>query len=175
MICFITGGARSGKSTYAQKAALALSNMPVYVATAKTSANDAEFSARIERHQKDRDARWTNYEEPMHLTKLPLSEQVVVIDCVTLWLTNFFMFYDKDVDLCLSAIQKEIDHLASLDAQIFIVSNELGMGLHADSEVGRRFTDLQGWTNQYIAQKADEVILMISGIPVTIKKNEHAS
>jgi adenosylcobinamide kinase/adenosylcobinamide-phosphate guanylyltransferase len=174
MICLITGGARSGKSTYAQKAALALSNNPVYVATAKVAASDAEFSARVQRHQKERDGRWTNYEEPLHITQLPLSGQVVVIDCVTLWLTNFFSLYKGDVDQCLSAIQKEIDHLATLDAYFFIVSNELGMGLHAETEVGRRFTDLQGWSNQYIAQKAGKVIFMVSGIPVTIKESHYA-
>jgi adenosylcobinamide kinase / adenosylcobinamide-phosphate guanylyltransferase len=175
MISLITGGARSGKSTYAQKAALALSNTPVYVATSQVAEEDEEFAARVGRHQKERDQRWTTYEEPMHLAKLPLSKQTVVIDCVTLWLTNFFTFYDSDVDLCLEAIQKEIDHLSSLDASIFIVSNELGMGLHASTEAGRKFTDLQGWANQYIAQMADEVIFMVAGLPVTIKPNQHGS
>jgi adenosylcobinamide kinase / adenosylcobinamide-phosphate guanylyltransferase len=173
MICFITGGARSGKSTYAQKSALALSNQPVYVATSNVRGNDTEFAARVQRHQQERDERWTTYEEPMHMIQLPLSGRVVVIDCVTLWLTNFFSVYKNDVDLCLSAMQKEIDHFTTLDATIYIVSNELGMGLHATTEVGRKFTDLQGWANQYIAQKADKVVLMISGIPLIIK--EHLS
>jgi adenosylcobinamide kinase / adenosylcobinamide-phosphate guanylyltransferase len=172
MICFITGGARSGKSTYAQRSALALSDQPVYVATSNVSENDSEFAARVQRHRQERDERWTIYEEPLHMKQLPLSGRVVVIDCVTLWLTNFFSLYKSDIDLCLSAIKKEIDHLTTLDASVYIISNELGMGLHATTEVGRKFTDLQGWTNQYIAQKANQVILMISGIPVIIKENE---
>jgi adenosylcobinamide kinase / adenosylcobinamide-phosphate guanylyltransferase len=175
MICFITGGARSGKSTYAQKAALALSHNPVYVATSKVTEDDEEFASRVQRHQEERDERWTTYEEPMDVAKLPLQGKVVVVDCVTLWLSNFFTFYESDVELCLEAVQREIDHLSTLDASIYIVSNELGMGLHASTEAGRKFTDLQGWTNQYIAQKADTVIFMVAGIPITIKPNQHGS
>lgn len=175
MICLITGGARSGKSSYAQKAALALSNNPVYVATSNVAEDDEEFAARVQRHRNERDDRWTTYEEPMDLAKLPLAGRVAVIDCVTLWLTNFFTFYDQDVELSLQAMQKEIDHLVTTDAHIFIVSNEIGMGLHATTEVGRRFTDLQGWTNQYIAQKADKVVFMVAGIPLNIKPQQHVS
>jgi adenosylcobinamide kinase/adenosylcobinamide-phosphate guanylyltransferase len=175
MICLITGGARSGKSSYAQRSALALSNHPVYVATSQVADDDEEFAARVERHQQERDERWTTYEEPMDVAKLPLAGQVVVIDCVTLWLTNFFTFYERDVTLCLEAIQKEVDQLTALDATIYFISNEIGMGLHASTEAGRKFTDLQGWANQYIAQKADEVIFMVSGIPMIIKPNQHAS
>ncbi|OIR01309.1 bifunctional adenosylcobalamin biosynthesis protein CobU [mine drainage metagenome] len=169
MITLITGGARSGKSSYAQEAALQLSNSPVYIATAKPYADDAEFKQRIDRHKKDRDERWTSIEEQLHVSKLDLSNKVVVIDCVTLWLTNFFSLYKYDIDQSLQAIKEEIDGLKKINATFFIISNEIGMGVHAETEIGRKFTDLQGWTNQHIAQQANKVVLMVSGIAVAIK------
>ena len=170
----ITGGARSGKSTYAQKEALRLSRNPVYVATAKVAANDVEFSARVQRHKGERNEQWINYEEPLYVSSLPLTGKTVVIDCVTLWLSNFFSLHKMDVDACLQSLQNEINILSETEAFIFIVTNEIGMGVHADTEIGRRFTDLQGWANQYIAGIADKVVLMVSGIPVIIKQKEHA-
>jgi adenosylcobinamide kinase/adenosylcobinamide-phosphate guanylyltransferase len=169
-IIFITGGARSGKSRYAQEHALALSAHPVYIATARVCAGDEEFKQRISRHISDRDERWTSIEEQFYISGLPLHNKIVVIDCVTLWLTNFFLLYKYDVDLSLQAIKEEIDALQNIPATFFIVSNEIGLGVHAETEIGRKFTDLQGWTNQYIAAKANKALLMISGISLTIKE-----
>jgi adenosylcobinamide kinase/adenosylcobinamide-phosphate guanylyltransferase len=163
----ITGGARSGKSRYAQELALRHSDRPVYVATARVW--DDEFRQRIRIHQQDRDERWRSMEEERHLSRLPLEGEVVVIDCVTLWITNFFSDTRADVNACLEACRREIDGLANKEALLIIISNELGMGMHPDTEAGRKFTDLQGWINQYIAGLADEVIFMVSGIPLTIK------
>lgn len=168
-LIFITGGARSGKSSYAQNEALQLSGHPVYVATAKVYPNDAEFEQRIQRHKDDRDERWTSIEEQLYVSNLDLANKVVVIDCVTLWLTNFFSLYKYDVAQSLRAIKEEIDKLKKTGAAFFIISNEIGMGIHAETETGRKFTDLHGWTNQYIAQQADKVVLMVSGIAVNIK------
>lgn len=167
MIIFVTGGARSGKSSYAQELALSLSANPAYVATAKDWGGD--FSDRIKRHQHDRGPEWTSYEAQKEVSALPISEQVAVIDCVTLWLTNFFIEYKNDIDQSLTAFKKEIDALDKMDGTFIIVSNEIGMGVHAETEIGRKFTDLQGWANQYAASKASQVVLLISGIPVTIK------
>jgi adenosylcobinamide kinase / adenosylcobinamide-phosphate guanylyltransferase len=164
---FITGGARSGKSRYAQQLALENSSRPVYVATAR--AWDDEFRQRIRLHQQDRDERWRSLEEQRHLSRLPLEGEVAVIDCVTLWITNFFSDTGGDVNACLEACRREIDELAKIEALLILISNEIGMGMHADTEAGRKFTDLQGWVNQYIAATANEVIFMVSGIPVTIK------
>ncbi len=169
---FITGGARSGKSSYAQHLALQWSDSPVYVATARHYPDDNEFSERIRRHQNDRDERWTSIEEPLYLSQLDLTRKVVVIDCVTLWLSNFFSLYKYDVPLSLDAIHEEIDKLGKSDASLIIISNEIGMGVHAETEIGRKFTDLQGWTNQYIAKKSGKVVLMISGIPVNLKNEQ---
>jgi adenosylcobinamide kinase/adenosylcobinamide-phosphate guanylyltransferase len=164
---FITGGARSGKSRYAQELALQWSPRPVYVATARQW--DDEFRQRVRRHQQERDERWASIEEEKHIGGLPLEGKVVVIDCVTLWITNFFTDLGQDIDACLEACRQEIAGLARQDAVIIIISNEIGMGMHADTEGGRRFTDLQGWVNQYIAARADTVVFMISGIPLTVK------
>ena len=166
-LIFITGGARSGKSRYAQELALQYSDHPVYVATARIW--DEEFRQRIDRHRQERDERWTSMEEEKQLSRLPLDGQVAVIDCVTLWITNFFSDLAADIDACLAACRQEIDALTMQDAILILISNEIGMGLHADTPAGRQFTDLQGWVNQYIAAKADQAIFMVSGIPLMLK------
>jgi len=168
MIIFITGGARSGKSGHAQQMALSLSANPVYVATAKVW--DADFEKRVKRHQNDRDERWTNYEEKRNVSMLPVEDKVCVIDCVTLWLTNYFIDTKNDIDASLVLFKEQIDTLHKMPGTFIIISNEIGMGVHAETEIGRKFTDLQGWANQYAATKADKVILMVSGIPVVIKE-----
>lgn len=166
-IIFITGGARSGKSRHAQELALGRSGHPVYVATARIW--DEDFRQRVDRHRQERDERWISIEEEKQLSRLPLEGKVAVIDCVTLWITNFFTDMHYDIEACLEACRQEFDALAKKNSVLILISNEIGMGLHADTAAGRRFTDLQGWVNQYIAAKADQVIFMISGIPMTIK------
>ncbi|MEN2402662.1 bifunctional adenosylcobinamide kinase/adenosylcobinamide-phosphate guanylyltransferase [Flavobacterium sp. MC2016-06] len=168
MIYLITGGERSGKSSYAQKLALQLSDSPIYVATARKW--DADFQNRIDRHQQERDERWTNIEKEKHLSEIDFSKKVALVDCVTLWLTNFFIDTKNDVSLSLEEAKAEFEKIASQqDATLIIVTNEIGMGVHAETHIGRKFTELQGWMNQFLASKADEVVLMVSGIPVTIK------
>ncbi|MFK7001150.1 bifunctional adenosylcobinamide kinase/adenosylcobinamide-phosphate guanylyltransferase [Flavobacterium oreochromis] len=168
MLYLITGGERSGKSLYAQNLALELSPNPVYMATARKW--DDDFQKRIDRHQKDRDHRWTNVEEEKQISKFEFSGKVTMIDCVTLWLTNFFVDTNNDVDQSLELAKREVEKiLLQKDATIIIITNEIGMGGHAQTEIGRKFTELQGWMNQYLAKKADKVVLMISGIPVIIK------
>ena len=166
-IILITGGQRSGKSTKAEELALTLSDCPVYVATAKVW--DDEFRERVRRHQERRGPQWTNIEEEIFLSRHDLTGRVVVIDCVTLWLTNFFFANDSNVDKSLELAKEEFDQFTSPDATYIFVTNEIGLGGVSDNALQRKFTDLQGWMNQYIAQKADEVILMVSGIPVKIK------
>jgi adenosylcobinamide kinase/adenosylcobinamide-phosphate guanylyltransferase len=163
----VTGGARSGKSRYAQELARQRSETPIYVATAKIW--DDDFSERVEHHRQDRGPEWTVYEEQRHVSGLPLAGQVVMIDCVTLWLTNFFMDTKQDVPQALALFTREIDALLALPGQFIIVTNELGMGLHAETAVGRAFTDLQGWANQYVARQADAVTFMVSGLPMPVK------
>jgi len=170
MIYLITGGERSGKSSYAQNLALQLSDSPIYVATARKW--DADFQNRIDRHQQERDARWTNIEEEKYLSKIDFTEKIALIDCVTLWLTNFFTDHQYDVNLSLEEAKKEFLSIANQkNATLIIVTNEIGMGVHAETHIGRKFTELQGWMNQFLASNADEVVLMVSGIPVKIKES----
>lgn len=166
-IIMITGGQRSGKSEKAEAMALSLSPNPVYVATAKVW--DEEFRQRVRRHQERRGPEWTNIEEELYLSQHDLSGRVAVIDCVTLWLTNFFFFCDEDVSRSLEAAKKEFDAFTQHDATYIFVTNEIGLGGVSDNAMQRKFADLQGWMNQYVAQHADEVILMISGVSVKIK------
>lgn len=166
-IILITGGQRSGKSGYAQKRALSLVPDPVYLATSRIW--DEEFRKRVERHQRDRGSEWTNIEEEKYLSRHDLAGRVVVIDCVTLWSTNFFFDNHSQVETSLQMLKEEFDRFTRPDACYLFVTNELGMGGIATDEVQRKFTDLQGWINQYIASRADEVVWMVSGIPVKIK------
>ena len=166
-IILITGGQRSGKSTKAEELALSLSNQPVYLATAHVW--DDEFRERVKKHQERRGPEWTNIEEEVHLSKHDLTGRVVVIDCITLWLTNLFYQLDSEVDKTLSEAKKEFDAFTQHDATYIFVTNEIGLGGVSTNQLQRKFTDLQGWMNQYVAQKADEVILMVCGIAVNIK------
>ena len=165
-IILITGGQRSGKSSQAEQMALGLSEHPVYVATAHIW--DEEFRERVRKHQERRGPQWTNIEEEKFLSRHDLTGRVVVIDCVTLWLTNFF-FETSDVDQTLEAVKQEFDRFTAHDATYIFVTNEIGSGGVSENALQRKFTDLEGWMNQYIASKADEVILMVSGIPVKVK------
>ena len=172
-IILITGGQRSGKSRYAEELALSLSDHPVYVATAHIW--DEEFRQRVLLHQERRGPQWTNIEEERELSRHNLTGQVAVIDCITLWCTNFFFDRNKPdneqptVDEALKLLKEEFNRFTNQDATFIFVTNEIGAGGVSTDVIQRRFTDLQGWMNQYIAQKADEVILMVSGIPVKIK------
>lgn len=168
MITYISGGVRSGKSRFAQQYALKLSSSPVYVATAKIW--DEDFGQRVQRHRDERGPEWTTLEAERDLHQLSLENRIVVIDCVTLWLTNLFMAADSNIEKALTDFKAEIDALSQLPGTFIIISNEIGMGVHAPTEIGRKFTDLQGWANQYVAALSDEAILMVSGLPLCVKK-----
>ena len=166
-IILITGGQRSGKSSYAQKLALSLTDNPVYMAT--SAVWDEEHRQRIERHKRDRGPEWTNIEELKDLQKTDVTGRVVVIDCVTLWSTNFFSETNGDVELSLAAITERFEAFTQQNATFIFVTNELGLGGTSNNDLQRRFTDLLGWVNQHIAAASDEVVLLVSGIPVYIK------
>ena len=167
-IILITGGQRSGKSSKAEELALSLSENPVYMATAHIW--DEEFQERVRRHQERRGPQWTNIEEETALSKHDMTGRVVVIDCVTLWLTNI-LYSEELIHSSLELAKAEFDKFTEAEATYIFVTNEIGSGGVSDNALQRKFTDLQGWMNQYIAQKADEVILMVSGLPVVIKKD----
>ena len=163
----ITGGERSGKSMFAEKMALTLSQNPVYLATSRIW--DEEFKERVRIHKERRGKEWTNVEKDKELSSVDVNGRVVIIDCVTLWCTNFFFDLASDVNRSLDALKEEFDRFTQQDATFIFVTNEIGSGSVSDNKIQRMFTDLQGWMNQYIASKADVVYLMVSGIPVLIK------
>ena len=165
-IYLITGGQRSGKSTKAEELALSLSPTPVYVATAHIW--DDEFRERVAKHQARRGSNWTNIEEELYPSRHDVEGRVVLIDCCTLWATNFF-FRDSKVDKTLQELKDEFDRFTSQEATFIFVTNEIGLGGVSANAVQRRFTDLMGWFNQYVARNADEVIMMVSGLPMKLK------
>ena len=173
----ITGGQRSGKSLMAEKIALQLSQNPVYMATSRIW--DDEFRLRVEKHKSRRGEQWDNIEEEKWLSKHQVDGRVVVIDCVTLWATNFFFDLQSEVksakqaalhvDRTLELLKQEFDEFTQQDATFIFVTNEIGSGGVSDNEIQRKFTDVEGWMNQFIAQRADNVILMVAGIPLMVK------
>ena len=180
-IILVTGGQRSGKSTYAEKMALDLSgdNKCVYMATAKVW--DDEFAKRVALHKQRRGEQWVNIEEEKFLSKHNVAGKVVLVDCVTLWSTNFFFEISTSsenessgekgnvVKRSLEAVKDEFDKFTQQDATFVFVTNEIGLSGVSENKIQRQFTDLLGWLNQYIASKADDVYFMVSGIPIKIK------
>jgi adenosylcobinamide kinase/adenosylcobinamide-phosphate guanylyltransferase len=170
----ITGGARAGKSSYAQKLASAIGGRVLFVATAE--AKDEDMRRRIEKHRKSRPLNWDTLESPCEIGK-SIDEQaeeypVIVIDCITMLVSNV-MLGAADEASAESAVLKEIDSLIntmkSKSSAFILVSNEVGLGIVPDNEMSRTYRDLLGRANQLLAQYADEVYLLVAGIPVKIK------
>lgn len=177
-IILITGGQRSGKSEYAEQKALSLSPNPIYMATSRIW--DDEFRLRVERHKQRRGPQWTNIEEEKFLSRHNVEGRVVLIDCVTLWATNFFFDLHPEEDAStdqkaqivaetLRALKEEFNCFTQQDATFIFVTNEIGSGGVSNNTIQRQFTDVEGWINQYIATRADEVYLMVCGIATRIK------
>ncbi|GAA5100241.1 bifunctional adenosylcobinamide kinase/adenosylcobinamide-phosphate guanylyltransferase [Wohlfahrtiimonas larvae] len=167
-ITLITGGQRSGKSSFAERYALSLSESPIYLATSRIW--DDDYLQRIKRHQKDRNHQWQNIEEEKYLSQHHFDQKVIVIDCITLWTTNFFFDQSQDsLDDIFQIIMKEFNQFTQSNNHYIFVTNEIGLGGISMDPIQRRFTDLLGWINQAIADKADNVTFMISGLPMQLK------
>lgn len=166
-IILITGGQRCGKSEFAEKMALQLSESPIYLATARPW--DDEFRERVKLHQARRGEKWSTLEEELALSLHDVTGKTVLVDCVTLWTTNFFFAKGENVNEALTALKDEFDKFTSREATFIFVTNEIGLGGVSENAMRRHFTDLLGWVNQYIAGKADEAYMLLSGIPVKIK------
>jgi adenosylcobinamide kinase/adenosylcobinamide-phosphate guanylyltransferase len=167
MIVLVLGGARSGKSRHAQQMALRRTPSPVMLATSRPW--DDDHAARIARHRADRGPEWTTIEENRAIARLDLAGRVVVVDCVTLWLTNLCADAKWDASAAHEAARAELGRTFSIDATWIFVSNELGMAPHAATEAARKFVDVQGFVNQEIAGRADAVVLMVAGIALAVK------
>ncbi len=175
----VLGGARSGKSSFAEQLALAHGGPVLYVATAEPG--DEEMRRRIEEHRRARPARWRSLEAPRSLGQALSQEvkgaQVVIVDCLTLWVSNLMAGLEEPSAKDVIRVEKELEDevgallraMESLDVLFVIVSNEVGMGLVPPYPMGRAYRDLLGRANQLLAQRADAVYLMVAGIAVDIK------
>src|SRR5918992_3990251 len=173
MLTLVLGGARSGKSRYAQ--ALVGDRQAIYVATARR-ARDREMFGRIERHRADRPPSWTTIEEPESVARVVRTatpvDAPVIVECVTLWLSNLFEREShtppqRQQDILLAAVRELAE--ASRLREVVVVSNEVGGGIVPTTRVGRRFRDLQGWANQILAAEAQSVVLVVAGLPIALK------
>jgi adenosylcobinamide kinase/adenosylcobinamide-phosphate guanylyltransferase len=165
-LTLIIGGARSGKSRYAQTLAMAMPPPWIFIATAQ--ARDGEMAARIEAHRRTRGEGWLTTEAPVDLAGAVAEAPAgvpVLIDCLTLWLTNL-MLGDHDIDAAVAAFEAA---LATRNAPTIAVSNEVGLGIVPDTPLGRAFRDKAGALNQRLAAKADAVFMMVAGLPMTVK------
>ena len=169
MLELILGGARSGKSRLAEKLASESGLAVSYIATSQ--ALDGEMSARIEQHRQRRPAHWALLEEPLELARVlreqAAAEQCLLVDCLTLWLTNLLMLDDAER----LAVEREalLDCLALLPGEIIFVSNETGMGVVPLGELTRRYVDEAGWLHQALAERCQRVVLTVAGLPLTLK------
>jgi len=172
---FITGGARSGKSRFAELLALGFGSPLCYLATAQ--ALDGEMTERIRRHCQRRGDAWQTIEEPLQLRQALLDNdglhKAILIDCLTLWITNLLLLDEEPGEETEERIQEEINQLAETlkgtKTPVIIVSNEVGMGIVPEHRLGRIFRDIAGQANQTMAAAADEAWLVASGIPLRLK------
>jgi adenosylcobinamide kinase / adenosylcobinamide-phosphate guanylyltransferase len=167
---FITGGCRSGKSRFALDYADRHFSKKLYLATGEVL--DEEMAHRVENHKKARGPEWQTVEEPVEIVdKISAygnKTEVILLDCVTLWLSNLLLRWDNE-----SRIMEEVDRLSTAvkesRATLIVVTNEVGMGIVPDNPLGRRYRDLAGTANQRMAEVADTVVFMVSGIPIFLK------
>jgi len=171
MITLILGGARSGKSSYAEALAKKAGLQVVFLATAEAS--DDEMHAKIERHKQDRPQHWTTVETPLTIEAALATHGkrgvFVIIDCLTTLTSNLLLAEAENKDRVLQRIDSICTALADCEAQVAIVSNEVGNGVVPEWELGRAFRDTLGEFNQKVARLADNLILMVAGYPMAIK------
>ncbi len=169
MIQLILGGARSGKSRLAEQKAKDSGRHVVYVATAQ--AYDDEMQDRIQHHQADRPEHWGLVEEPEYLAERLLEidqvNQVILVDCLTLWMSNLLL--NEDAEFQVQQCQKLLDILPKLKSEIILVSNETGLGVVPMGQLSRKFVDESGRLHQQLGQLADHVVFCVAGFPMVLK------
>lgn len=173
MATLILGGARSGKSRYAENLAIDSGKQVIYFATGQ--ARDEEMAARILRHQQDRPAHWQTVEEPIHLAAALETHadqnHCLLVDCLTLWLSNILFDEQGQVQEQLFKHQKQwlLDTVGTLAGQVILVSNEVGLGVVPMDAMSRRFVDEAGRLHQQLAQRCEQVILVTAGLAQVLK------
>lgn len=169
MLQLILGGARSGKSRLAEQTAISTQLSVTYVATAQ--ALDPEMQSRIAHHQNQRPAHWSLIEEPLFLAnalkKIDQPNQIILVDCLTLWLTNLLLLEDQSVQQF--ECEQLLKVLPTLESEIILVSNETGLGVVPLREISRRFVDEAGRLHQALGQIADKVVFCVAGFPMILK------
>jgi adenosylcobinamide kinase/adenosylcobinamide-phosphate guanylyltransferase len=172
-LIFVTGGCRSGKSQFALDYANRHFHKKLYLATCE--AIDEETAKRIEDHKKRRGMDWQTVEEPIKVAEAIGQHQndtgVILLDCITLWLSNLLMRQKSDYEI-INEVSRLIDTVKQGQSSFIFVSNEVGMGIVPVEPLGRRFRDLSGMANQRIAEEAQTVVFMVSGIPIFLKGKE---
>jgi adenosylcobinamide kinase/adenosylcobinamide-phosphate guanylyltransferase len=172
---FVTGGARSGKSALAEQKTLEFGTPLGYLATARML--DNEMTERVRRHRERRGVEWQTIEEPLYLAQTLARHdgqfQAILVDCVTLWLSNLLFHYEDAAENCEVLIGNDLQELKStlsgMVTPVILVSNEVGMGIVPENNLARLFRDIAGTANQTLAAAADEVHVVISGIPLRLK------
>lgn len=170
-LVFITGGARSGKSRFAQSLAERCPGPLLYLATA--GIGDAEMAERVRRHREERGERWATLEEPLDpagsLPGVSVGKGGILFDCVTLWVSNLLFHHDEKPQPVLAAVGELIRILPRIEAPLFLVTNEVGEGIVPENRLARLFRDVAGEANQHLAAAADEAWLVVAGLPVKLK------
>ena len=165
----VLGGARSGKSAYAENRAQANAGERIYIATAEVT--DGEMAERIQHHQNRRGGNWRTIEAPLELSdalrKHDGPDRVILIDWITVWINNL-MFHERAIE---PAVAEFCAALADAKGRVIVVSNEVGFGIVPENALARRFRDCAGRANQAIAAAADEVVLVVAGLPLTVKQS----
>jgi adenosylcobinamide kinase/adenosylcobinamide-phosphate guanylyltransferase len=169
-VTLVLGGARSGKSHYAQNLATGRDRV-AFIATAE--ALDGEMQQRIARHREERPANWTTLETPLALENAVLEcsgkYDILLVDCLTLWTSNLMAAEDSDSERIFARAARLCEALRQVNSSVVLVSNEVGSGLVPDNDAGRLYRDLLGGVNQRVAAVADRVLLLVAGYPLTVK------
>jgi adenosylcobinamide kinase/adenosylcobinamide-phosphate guanylyltransferase len=169
-LTLITGGARSGKSTFAEQFARAHGGAVLFLATAE--ARDDDMAARIAKHQATRPAQWRTLEAPLHVAHAMAQAApapLVLLDCVTLWVTNLLLSDDANWARAEAELDALLEWYHAQSADLVVVTNEVGLGIVPADRLSRTFRDWLGLFNQRLAAEADAVYLMVSGLPLEIK------
>lgn len=171
MILYVTGGARSGKSSFAEARAAAVGGAVTYLATAQ--AFDDEMTERIRRHRADRPAAWTTVEEPIKVVQAVQNAEspTLLLDCLSLWVSNMLLAEWTDAAM-LDAVGGLLAAARARPGLTVLVSNEVGLGIVPDNALARRYRDVLGWANQRCAAASDEAFVLVSGLPLRLKPSQ---
>ncbi len=171
----VTGGVRSGKSKYAEQRVVSLGPRRLYLATAE--ARDEEMALRIAQHQQRRGGQWSTVEEPVEIGSVLLSHRgrldAALVDCLTLWLSN--LVHQRDWSFAEEKVRELLEILPRLDFHVVLVTNEVGWGIVPDNALARAFRDFAGSVNQRVGAAANEVVLMVAGLPMIVKEEARCS